>query len=248
MWFATRIDAAESLMQRLDGGPTVSGLVPGGFERYLRILSPVVVSSGRGSGSLELELPWSLVCEQLGVELAPNTLWERDIVAADPRIADFQEPGLGRHDTSTLQRLGEVLHRAETADRLWYFASWVGYGVAESPQSVWLPTLRHDALELSVFEQWREAATPFTLPLVPGRPGSHTPLSAFGSESPATFDPPGQLPMYWWPDGQDWVLGQALYGRSVYLACSSSLADTVLATRGLEAMEVAAHDEAEYEE
>lgn len=242
------IDSAEALMGRLDGGPTVAGLVPSGLERYLRILGPVVVSSNHEPGALTLELPWSLICEQLGVELKPNTLWQRDIVAADPRIADFQEPGFGRYDTSVLERVGRVLHRFETEDRSWYFASWAGLGVDEGGHPVWFPSHHHDSLEMSVFERWNEAASPFTLPFVPGRPGSSTPLAAFGYGVPVSIDPPDQLPMYWWPDGQEWVLGQALYGRSLYLACSAAIADAVLATRGIEAMEVASSDEAEHEE
>lgn len=242
------IDSAEALMERLDGSPTVAGLVPAGFKRYLRIFSPVVVSNNHEPDALKLELPWSLICEQLGVELKPDTLWQRDIVAADPRIADFQEPGLGRYDTSVLERVGEVLQRFEKEDRSWYFASWAGYGVAESESPVWFPSHHHDSLEMSVFERWNEAAVPFTLPLVPGSPVGSTPLTAFGHEAPASIDPPDQLPMYWWPDGQDWVLGQALYGRSLYLACSSAIADAVLATPGVEAIEVASTDEAEHEE
>ena len=248
MQLTKRVDSAESLMGRLDGSPNVAGLVPKGCERYLRIFSPVVVSSNHEPGALELQLPWSLICEQLGVELKPNTLWQRDIVAADPRIADFQEPGFGKHDTSVIEQLGKVLQRFETEDRSWYFASWAGYGVAEGEHPVWFPSHHHGSLEMSVFERWNEAASPFTLPLVPGRRGSWTPLTAFGHGAPSSIDPPDQLPMYWWPEGQDWVLGQALYGRSVYLACNSAIADAVLVTRGLEAMEVASCDEAEYEE
>ena len=54
--------------------------------------------------------------------------------------------------------------------------------------------------------------------------------------------------MYWWPEGSEWVLGQALYGRSVYLACSDEIAEEILATSGIEAIEVSLFDEAEYEE
>ncbi|MBP1327194.1 hypothetical protein JOF28_002426 [Leucobacter exalbidus] len=242
------IDSAETLMERLDGGPLVSGLVPSGFERYLRIFSPVPVSNNPEPGALELQLPWSLICEQLGVELKPNTFWQRDIVAADPRIADFQGPGFDTRDTRVLERVGEVLQRFERVDRSWYFASWVGFGVAEGGQPVWFPTHHHDALEMSIFERWNEAANSFTVPLVPGNPRSWTPLSVFGDGVPASIDPPDQLPMYWWPDGQEWVIGQALYGRSLYLACNNAVADAVLSTPGVETMEVASCDEAEHEE
>lgn len=45
------IGSAENLMKRLDGSPTVAGIVPSGFERYLRIFSPVGVSSNAGAGT-----------------------------------------------------------------------------------------------------------------------------------------------------------------------------------------------------
>lgn len=183
MHLANWNDSAEELMDRLDGSPTVTGLVPSGFERYLRIFSPVPVSNSNEPGALVLQLPWSLICEQLGVELKPNTLWQRDIVAADPRITDFQEPRFGACDTSVLERVGKVLQGFETADRSWYFASRVGHGVAESKKPVWLPSHHHTALEMSIFERWNEAASPFDIPLVPGRPGSFTPLTAFGHGS-----------------------------------------------------------------
>jgi hypothetical protein len=54
--------------------------------------------------------------------------------------------------------------------------------------------------------------------------------------------------MYWWPEGHEWVLGQPLYGRSVYLACSHVIADEVLATSGIEAIEVDLCDEVDHEE
>lgn len=44
------------------------------------------------------------------------------------------------------------------------------------------------------------------------------------------------------------MLGQALYGRSVYLACNTAVAEEVLAMPGIEAIEVNLSDEAEYEE
>lgn len=242
------IDPAETLMKRLDGSPTVAGIVPSGFERYLRIFSPIGVSSNSGPDALELRVPWSLICEQLGIEFKPNILWQRDIVAADSRVTDFQEPGWGAHDTHVLELVGRILQEHESQDRSWYFASWTGYGVAEGDQTVWFPSHHHGALEMSVFERWNEADSPFVFPLVPSSPGSGTLLSAFGDVAPTEFTPPGQQPMYWWPEGHEWVLGQPLYGRSVYLACSNVIADEVLATSGIEAIEVDLCDEADHEE
>lgn len=247
---AHSIYSADALMKRLDGSPTVAGIVPSGYERYLRLFAPVSVSSSNNPDSLELRLPWSLICEQLGIELKPNTLWQRDIVSIDARVADFHEPGFGSPGTEDdlPARLGEILQRHETEDRSWYFAAWTGYGVAEGDRPVWFPSHHHNALEMSVFERWNEAAAPFAIPLVPSSAGSMTPLTAFGHGVPTNWEPPGQLPMYWWPEGNEWVLGQALYGRTMYLACSGAVADEVLATSGIEAIEVALSDEAEYEE
>lgn len=242
------IGSAETLMKRLDGSPTVAGIVPSGFERYLRIFSPVGVSSHSGPDALELRVPWSLICEQLGIEFKPNILWQRDIVAADSRVTEFQEPGWGAHDTHALEHVGKILQEYEAQDRSWYFASWAGYGVAESDQTVWLPSHRHGALEMSVFERWNEADSPFAFPLVPSSPGSGTLLSSFGDAAPQEFTPPSQQPMYWWPEGHDWVLGQPLYGRSAYLACSNSIADEVLAASGIEAIDADLSEEADHEE
>ena len=250
MQLASSIDSAETLMIQVDGSPRVSGIVPSGFERYLRIFSPASVSSSNEPDALKLFLPWSLICEQLGIELKPNTLWQRDIVSVDACIANFDEPGLGisRANDDMQERLGKILQRYETEDRSWYFATWAGYGVLEGDQPVWFPSHYHDSLEMSVFERWNEKGAPFTRPLVPWSAGSITPLTIFGHEAPVDWEPPAHFPMYWWPAGHDWVLGQALYGRSVYLACSSVIADEVLAAPGLEAIEVSLSDEAEYEE
>lgn len=248
MRIASRVDSAETLMGRLDGSPTVAGIVPSGFERYVRVLSPLRVRSGGEPDALELQVPWSLICEQLGVELTPDILWRRNIVSADARIADFGEPGLGLYNADVVERIGEILQRYETEDRFWCFATWVGYGAAEGNQPVWFTSHYHDALEMIVFERWNEAAAPFATPLVPSRAESATPLSTFGREAPSEWEPPAQLPMYWWPAGHDWVLGQALYGRSVYLACNDAIADEILAAKGLEAIEVSLSDGAEYEE
>jgi len=248
MQVAGWIGSAETLKKRLDGGPTVAGIMPSGFKRYLRVFSPLSVCSSKEPDALELQVPWSLICEQLGVEFKSNILWERDIVSADARIADFQEPRLGSLDTDVPERIGKALQQHEAEDRSWYFATWIGYGVAEGKQHVWFPSHHHGALEMSVFERWNEAAAPFAMPLVPSQAGSMTPLAAFGHGVPTDWVPPGQIPMYWWPEGHDWVLGQALYGRSVYLACSDAIADEILATSGIEAIEVSLSDEAEYEE
>lgn len=242
------IESAETLMKRLDGSPTVAGIVPPGFERYLRIFSTVGVRSSSGPDALELHVPWSLICEQLEIEFKPNILWQRDIVSAEPRVTDFQEPGWGAHDIEALERVGTILQQYETEDRSWYFASWIGYGVAESDQTVWFPSHHHEALEMSVFERWNEADSPFIFPLVPSNQGSGTLLSIFGDAASAEFTPPSQQPMYWWPEGHDWVLGQPLYGRSAYLACSNAIADDVLATSGIEAIQVELSDEADHEE
>lgn len=248
MQLASWVDSAESLMKRLDGSPAVSGLVPAGYDRYLRIFSPVGVNSHAGPDALELRVPWSLICDQLGIEFKPNILWQRDIVSVEPRVADFQEPGWGVNDTYALERVGQILHQSEEADRSWYFACWTGYGVAESARTVWFPNHHHDALEMSIFERWNDNDAPFTFPMVPSSPGSGTLLSSFGSPAQTEYTPPPQQPMYWWPDGHDWVLGQPLYGRSAYLACSNAIADEVLATSGIEVIEVDPSDEADREE
>jgi len=202
-------------MNRLDGGANVAGITPPGFERYLRIFSPVGVSSNSGPDALKLRVPWSLICEQLGIEFKPNILWQRDIVSADSRVTDFQEPGWGAHDTDALERVGKVLQEYEAEGRFWYFASWTGYGVAESDQTVWFPSHHHGALEMSVFERWNEAASPFTFPLAPSSPGSSTLLSGFGEVGPTEFTPPGQQPMYWWQEGHDWVLGSRYMDKAL---------------------------------
>lgn len=236
-------------MTRLDGGPTVAGLVPSGYDRYLRLLNTIKVSSGNEPEGLQFRLPWSLVCEQLGVDLKPNILWQRDIVSVDPRVTDLHEPVLGTHDEYVSQRVGDILQRHETQDRSWYFASWVGYGVADDDQSVWFPSYYHRSLEMAVFERWNEKTASFALPFIPSSAEGSAPLTSSGSfNAPRGWRPPDQLPMYWWPEGHDWVLGQALYGRSVYLACNTAVAEEVLAMPGIEAIEVNLSDEAEYEE
>lgn len=247
---ASFIKPAEALVEKLDGSPTVAGLVPSGFTRYLRVFIPASVSSSSEPGSLELHLPWSLICEQLGIELRPNTMWQRDIVSVDARIADFHEPGVGTFGSSKdiFQRLGTILQKHETEDRSWYFATWVGYGVLEGNESVWFPTHAHGSLEMSVFERWNEETAPFDMPLVPSSGEGMTVLSAFGHGVPTDFIPPGQIPMYWWPEGSEWVVGQALYGRSIYLACDDAIAEEVLAMPGLDAIEVSLSDEGEREE
>lgn len=250
MHLATFLESAETLMGRLDGSPTVAGIVPSGFDRYLRILDPVRVSTAEPVAPLELSLPWSLICEQLGVELRPNTMWRRDVVAADPRITGFEQPGPGLSvaERDVRMPLGKLLQRHETEDRSWHFAMWVGFGVTEGERPVWFPSHQHNSLEMSVFERWNEAGTAFEMPVVPSAPGSATLLSEVGSPASHDYTPPGQVPMYWWPEGHDWVLALPLYASSVYLACSHAIADEVLQAPGIEVIEVGLADEADHEE
>jgi len=250
---STFVDPAEALMGCLDGGPTVAGIVPRGYPRYLRIFGPIGLPSGDGPDPLVIEVSWATICEQLGVAYTPNVLWERDIVAADPRIAAAFTPGFGSGDTGLVERVNHILHAHETEDRSWHFATWPGYGIVENPKPVWLPSHHHGSLEMSVFERWNEASAPAELPLVPRRVDRGTLLTAFFDHVSSLPDgappePQGEVPMYWWPDGADWVLGQALYGRSLYLACGDEIADAMLAAPRIEAIDVSASDEAEYEE
>lgn len=56
-----------------------------------------------------------------------------------------------------------------------------------------------------------------------------------------------RLPLYIWPESLEWVVGQAPYGSSVYVACAQPIGEELLADERLDAIEVQPSDSAEFD-
>ncbi|MFZ4843000.1 hypothetical protein [Mycetocola saprophilus] len=97
----------------------VSGMLPQGFEAYLRILHP---AAGPSLGEEELPRPvtWSDIAAGTGIALQPETTW-RELAGGPwdnvdvPGMGTVHPPAEGRLDQSSMIQLGKYL--GETADK-----------------------------------------------------------------------------------------------------------------------------------
>ena len=190
----------------------VTSIVPHGHDRYVRIFNP---ASLRGT-----PVAWSEVASALGITLTAATQWERDIApAASGR--DYGDPDRGEPDPVMLQALGELLLSHELEERDWQFATSTIYGADLSVPQDSLVTFP-SGFEMACYAgAVRDEQGAFVLPLLGAE--------HFGA---------ARLPMYFWPDTREWVVGQAPYGSSVYVACSQQLAEQLRADMRLDTIDV----------
>lgn len=204
----------------------VTSIVPPGYNRYLRIFNAASHNDADAT-----PIKWSEVAAKFGKSLAADMQWNRDMSPGGEATLGFGEPWVGAPDATLLQALGEILLRHEPEVGDWNLStSWIYGDVPSAPEGsvVTFPT----GYEMLTYKgNVRDEAGGFLLPyLNAGR------------------DTPGRLPMYLWPESMEWVIGQALYGRSSYLACSHEVAAEVLADPRLDAIEVNSWDVAEHED
>lgn len=198
----------------------VTTIVPPRHNRYLRIFNP----AWRDAESVPTAR-WRDIAEEAGEVLRPDAQWNRDLLTLPGVSARYGDPVLGEPDAALLSALGQILLRREPAPRAWSFATSSVYGVRGAPADAQV-RFPHGG-EMVVFGgSVRSVTGDFLLP--------------------ALTD--GRLPMYMWPPDLEWVMGQALYGRSVYLACSFEVAEAVTADPRLEVMDVNSWDVAEHED
>lgn len=189
-------------------GETVTGLVPAGFEAYVRVFHPA-----QRDGK---PLRWAEIAAERGrvahaeMQLGGITGRRRAEQPGGDRTFWHRAPALGTMPVEVASSLAATLeHHTTTPNRCW-FALWNGFGDSRD-RLQGLPTFiiparsyfllegpAHAAVES--FEEWRH-----------------------------------QSANIWWPDDHAWSVASEIDLRSTYVGCSQACADELLAHPELEA-------------
>lgn len=110
----------------------VSGVVGGGWARYLRFPHPAWTSPGEGTA---IPVPWSSVARRVGTSFSPDATWfeiSRRRPHTDYRD-DFlmSEPEAGHESSGLVEDLVTALGSAYQSGRIW-MGSWDGAGCIPS--------------------------------------------------------------------------------------------------------------------
>lgn len=217
---------AQWLIDSLRWEYTVISQVTDRFEAYARVFHPARLTSGRPSTESAIRrLPnnytarrvtWREVAEANATTMHPAAEWGSLVGTWD--LNDSQ-PGLWNRvpdreglDLSVARALSTTLARfTTTPDRAW-FAIWVGHGAPPGPPEFELP-----GRQMQLF------TGPVTAPWLPDT---------------ATADSRVDDVCRWWPDDQAWCVAGDVDLMSTYIGGTRECIDAVLATPGIEVLEV----------
>lgn len=225
-------------------GGRVDQLMPGGYERYLRVFHrPDQGRPGLGSAS------WAETAARQGTVFHAEAQWTA--LTGAPQGTFSPEPMTGSLDPLQLRRLCELLPAHTTSPERCHFALWDGTGA--SPRS-WdarprfsLPHRRHwlfapvpvgeipaCSVELEVAGMEEQAAQGE----VRGFVGVTSPASLAESARWHRREGFVQSPSWWWPEDRAWVIHSEVDYDSTLVAGSSELCSALLADAGIECLEV----------
>lgn len=190
-------------------GKTVTGLVPAGFESYVRIFHPAQ-RDGR-------PLRWSEIAAEhgriahAGMQLGGITGRLRNEYHHGERDIWDQAPAEGMLPPHVVGPLIEVLPRHTQTPDLCWFAAWEGFGA-----------LRDDVKGAPMFA-------------VPSR-RYHLLVGPVAAAGEPVMNPPWkQTANLWWPDDHACCVATEIDLRSTYVGCSQACANALLAQPDFEA-------------
>jgi len=190
-------------------------------DRLTSVIPPGYESYVRILNPIELRdgstASWTEVVSRNGVKLGAWMQWPEFAAAKGVVLPDgyWREPDMGNPPVSLAKRLIEALEPDQSTH---YFASWAGYAMEiQGPTVMFSPYQREMVLYSGrLVDENRALLLPTT----------------------AT----GRVPMYWWPSDLRWFVGQDIYARSLFVGCSQSTAQMILADPDLDTYPIRASD------
>lgn len=201
----------------------VANLLDARGGRVTSVIPPGYESYVRILNPIELRdgstIAWTETVSRIGFK--PHAWMQWPEFEASNQIEFWKEPEMGNPPVSLVQHLTEALQPDRSTH---YFASWAGYAT-----EIQEPTVE--------FSPYHREMVLYTGNLVDE---DHAPLL------PTTAT--GRVPMYWWPSDLRWLVGHDIYARSLFVGCSESTAQRILADPNLDAYAVKASDKVLNEE
>ncbi|MDI9913821.1 hypothetical protein [Rhodococcus sp. IEGM 1379] len=231
------------------GSGTTTGVVPGGFDAYVRVLHPIDVDGDH-------VVRWRDVAATTGRTLHPLVQWWRLIDAEDsinPHSErwDGDEPEVGSIDQPDNQRLLDVLAHHTNSSDLAYFALWDGWGFLRTGATV------HYSTGVRRFFSRPDPVAPMASRLIDGprirHPGrDYVVLSGSLTEASTIPDIIGARP--WspsanlvWPQDRSWCVATEVDFDSTLVGCSREAANEIVACSDLEAFPINPDDSLQYD-
>jgi hypothetical protein len=198
------------LIGRLHFAGTVGAWIPGGFERYARVLHPAM--EGRRF------VRWRELSAWSGKPLH-RTAWADDLLVRSDGSpwegAGRERPREELEDPDFGQLVEHLDHATRTPGQLWALV-WTGYGG--------MPP--YPALELS--PSLTSSVRSYVLFGAAIEPGERAP-------DPSASVYPPYPPTFWWPADRAWFVSTDIDSTSTYVGGSVDLIERVLSDEGLEA-------------
>lgn len=216
----------------LDRSAKVEGIVPTGFESYLRILHKGHPAEIDGPNHISSpEVSWEVVASALGHRLSPETIWAElsgayGDPASVPGVGTVYPPEEGRLDAAGFRALARVLVKA--TDGPFFAAFWAGWEpVLEDSASA--RAIRHgDTVSIQ-----GEHYVLYSLESRELADASWMQAPAFG-----WAEGNGLTPNYLWPADGSWCLGTNIDLDSSILGGPAFVLSEVEALPELEALHV----------
>lgn len=223
----------------LVSGTRVQSWVPGGFERYAKVLHPAYAREEKPQGFVHRPVTWKELAEWSGQRLTAETCIEDLLVRPDGSSWDRvgTRPDAGRLDPHHVRRLVHLLASATEGEDVWFLV-WAGYGsgVAYRGRTARIKDRRgttpHDGAELEINDSWRGAGRTYLL--------------FHGRIDPSVGDPSRPLersPSFWWPTDRAWFVSTDIDSYSTYVGGSAELIERLLTDAVLEALPVGSLDD-----
>ncbi|WP_034486045.1 hypothetical protein [Actinomadura oligospora] len=211
-------DVADAASWVVDGmgefAAGVRGLVPAGFEAYVRILHPAWSAAERA-------VRWSEIAHGAGTGVSSATRFE-ELAARTSRDIWDEEPRMGELPASELAALVPVLAAHTGTPGSCWFCLWDGWGWIPGEVFASAPRVRLPHRDYLLFAGPLDAAT------------------ELGQRGDGYFLP--QSPNLFWPDDHSWCAATEVDLDSTYVGGSSGLIGALLSDDRIEGVPVTPDD------
>lgn len=228
----------------------MTGVIPAGYEAYVRVLHPVAVDEDRS-------VRWRDVASVTGQQVHPLVQWWRlidspDSVNPSSELWHGDNPETGALALPDSQVLVDLLGRHTDTPGDAYFALWEGSGHFNDDSGI---MYRVDDAGSSAIEKWPVSATAAQLASGPRlrHPGrTYFVLAGALAEVSTIADLVGARPWVLsgnliWPADQAWCIGTEVDFDSTLVGCSRTTADEILSCNDLEVLPIEPHDSLQYD-
>lgn len=242
----TDLAPAKWIVERLRfaGLQKLSTFMPEGFSTYVRIFHPPGVRPASEDYSFETRVTWADLAKARGVDLTAEVTFQSisEQHSSGTQVPDL-EPLSGSLPPQTCRQLSAVLRGYVEQDETCWFCLWDGNGffwtrTYDASHASQLSMAHDDRIVIYDHGSGEDVYGLQSIPRVDAKVRQYFLCEGPLEASCAIYSRIGATPNVWWPSARNWIVATEVDSYSTYVGGSREIADAILNSDEIEAIEV----------